>query len=79
MGTSTAEQSSGVCGPHPTICLPTSPWEGWAEKHKDVRIKEPAIKLFWGSLSHLTLQLKNKYSKLKQPEAFVNEQLREKL
>lgn len=45
---------------------------------KMLTIKGPEIELFWGTLSHLTLQLKNKCSKLKHPDPFGNEQLREK-
>lgn len=46
---------------------------------KMLTIKGPATELFWRALSHLTLQLKNKCSKLKHPDPFGNEQLQEKL
>ena len=78
MCTYKAKQSSVLCRHHVTICSPTSLWEGQTEKHKEVRIHGPVIKSFWRILGHLTLQLKNKRSKLKHPDPLLNKQLSEK-
>lgn len=53
-------------------------YEGQTEKHREVRIQGPVLKLSGGILSHLTLKLKNKCSKFKHLDPFLNEQLLEK-